>query len=349
MNNRVLLGMSGGVDSSVSAIVLKEQGFEVIGITFILTDLQKNNKEFFTDTTNLTKKLSIKHLVIDLRKEFRATVIKYFVNEYAVGKTPFPCAWCNPRFKFLYLNEYAKEENCQFIATGHYTQIKEFNGKKFIYKGVDPDKDQSFFLWGLNKELVNKLIFPLGNYSKKQIREIAFENGFLKLAKKKDSLGICFVEGEDYREFLKNEGLNFPKGNFIDGDGKILGEHNGIINYTIGQRRGLGINLIFPVFVSEIRLDANEIVLSKFNDLFREKVIIKNYQYIDIEEINKGFECSVKAHYRRNLTPCRINIFDEKRAEVTLLKSEAMIAPGQTTVFYEGDRLIGGGFIESSI
>lgn len=348
MNPRVLLGMSGGIDSSVAAMLLLDQGYEVVGVTFLFSDHKSSNKETINSAKELANKLNIKHIVVDLRTTFRNTIIKYFIEQYKSGLTPFPCALCNPKVKFFYLEKIAEQENCHFISTGHYVQIKHFNGVPFIREGIDKEKDQSFFLWGLNKELLSKLIFPLGAYSKVQIRAMAKERGFVKLSEKKDSLGICFIEGNDYRKYLENEGVFSKPGNFVDADGNILGKHNGIINYTIGQRRGLGINLNYPVFVAEIRLDANEIVLGKYEDLYRSKLIIKNYQYIDIEEIKSYVTCQVKVRYRLQLTPCKINILNEHRAEVELLNSEAMIANGQTAVFYDGERLIGGGFIESS-
>jgi len=246
------------------------------------------------------------------------------------------------------LQKYAETEKCDFIATGHYAQIKLFNGKPYIYEGADPDKDQAFFLWGLNNELVSKLLFPLGAYSKTEIKSIAKERGFVRLTEKKESLGICFIEGSNYRKFLEKEGVVSPPGNYVNTKGEILGKHKGITNYTIGQRRGLGLNLNFPVFVSEIRVDANEIVLGKYEDLYRSKLVLNGCQFVDKEEIKTDCIYQVKVRYRLQLTPCRIHILDKGRAEVELLNSEAMIANGQTAVFYDGDRLIGGGFIESS-
>ncbi len=348
MDKRVLLGMSGGIDSSISAILLQEQGYEVIGITFQFSGTEEQNHHFLQDAKQLAAKLRIKHIAVDLRREFKKHIIKYFVDEYTKGNTPFPCAYCNPNLKFKYLDIYAKKENCLFIATGHYIKTDFYNGQKYLYQGTDPDKDQSFFLWGLNRELVDKLIFPLGDYEKSAIRKIAFEKGFVSLSKKRDSLGICFIEGNNYRTFLEKQGLKSYPGNFIDKKGTILGQHSGIVNYTIGQRRGLGLNLNFPLFVAEIRLDANEIVLAKYDDLYRTKIIISNYYIIDNEIVNASKELIVKVRYRLQETPCRLNILSETRAEVELLKPEAMIAPGQTAVFYDGTRLVGGGFIESS-
>jgi tRNA-uridine 2-sulfurtransferase len=274
--------------------------------------------------------------------------VQYFIDEYLKGRTPFPCAYCNPEMKFKYLVEYADKENCEYIATGHYVKTGLHEGKKYLFQGDDPDKDQTFFLWGLQRNIVDRLLFPLGEFQKSEIRSLANENGFVKLSKKKDSLGVCFIEGNNYRNFLKKRGIKSKPGNFIDHNNRILGQHSGITNYTIGQRRGLGINLNFPVFVSEIRLDDNEIVLAKYEDLYRNKIIIKDYYFIDKEVFNNVKTWIVKVRYRLQETPCRLHILDESRAEVELLESEAMISPGQTAVFYDDNRLVGGGFIESA-
>lgn len=341
--------MSGGIDSSVSAMLLQEQGFEVVGITFLFSGTDEQNYHFLKDAVNLALSLNIKHITVDLRKEFEEIVIQYFIDEYTKGKTPFPCAYCNPILKFKYLNEYAQKNNCDFIATGHYVKIDLFKGQKYLFQGEDPEKDQSFFLWGLSREIVDKLIFPLGKFEKEYIRSYARKKGFVSLSTKKDSLGICFIEGNDYRNFLEERGIKSLPGNFIDKNGKILGQHKGICSYTIGQRRGLGLNLNFPLFVSEIRLDANEIVLEKYEDLYRSKLLLENYYIIDNQIIEEGIDLIVKVRYRLQETPCRLNILNDTEAEVELLQPEAMIAPGQTAVLFHGERLVGGGFIKSSI
>ena len=348
MSKRVLLGMSGGIDSSVAAILLQEQGFVVVGITFLFGGSKQQNSIISSDANELAQKLGIQHSIIDLQNEFRNTVITYFKDEYLAGRTPFPCAYCNPKIKFFYLEKYAEKMECEFIATGHYAKTELFERKKYISQGVDKDKDQSFFLWGLSQKLIQKLIFPLGDYDKQNVREIAKKSGFKFLTEKKESLGICFIEGNNYRNFLEKEGVKSKPGIFVDTKGMILGHHNGITNYTVGQHRGLGLNLNYPVFVAKFNIDDNEIVLANYVDLYKKIVIIKDYHFIDIQDINMGKKFIVKVRYRLQETPCEINILDETRAEVKLLKPEAMIADGQTAVFYDGDRLVGGGFIESS-
>lgn len=340
--------MSGGIDSSVSAMLLQEQGYDVVGITFQFSGTNEQNHHFLNDAKELAAEIGIKHITVDLRDEFSNVIIKYFVDEYSKGHTPFPCAYCNPNLKFKYLEEFAEKEDCDFIATGHYVKMGLHKGEKYLFQGDDPWKDQTFFLWGLNRKLVNKLIFPLGEFNKSEIRKLAHEKGFVSLAKKKDSLGICFIEGNNYRSFLVKEGIKSIPGNFVNQNGEVLGQHSGIINYTIGQRRGLGIHLNFPVWVAEIRPDANEIVLAKYENLYRSKIIIKNYYLLDKEIINGSMDLLVKVRYRLQETPCRLHILDETRLEVELLEPEAMIAPGQTAVLFHGERLVGGGFIESS-
>ncbi|MCK3686133.1 tRNA 2-thiouridine(34) synthase MnmA [Maribellus sp. YY47] len=348
VNNRVLLGMSGGIDSSVAAVILKEKGFEVVGISFQFSGSDKQCDESFRDARELAAKLKIPHIVVDLRDEFKNTIIKYFIEEYLQGRTPFPCAYCNPRLKFHYLEKYANEHNCYYISTGHYVKTGIHKGEKYLFAGDDPDKDQTFFLWGLKREVVDRLLFPLGESIKTEIRNLASEKGFKSLSEKKDSLGICFIEGNNYRKFLEENGIQSTPGNFIYHNNEIIGRHKGISNYTIGQRRGLGLNLNFPVFVAEIRLDTNEIVLAKYEDLYRNKIFLSNYYFIDKEIFNESVDLTVKVRYRLQETPCRLHILDEARAEVELLQPEAMISPGQTAVFYDGDRLVGGGFIESA-
>lgn len=340
--------MSGGVDSSMAALLLKDKGYDVTGITFVFSGDNASGHHFVEEAKILAGQLHIKHIVVDLRKEFEQVVIQYFKNEYLSGRTPFPCAYCNPRIKFKYLKEFADRENCYYIATGHYVRTGFYNNEKYLFEGKDPDKDQTFFLWGLRREVVDRLIFPLGNYHKHEIRAFAKERGFDKMAKKKDSLGVCFIPGNDYRKFLNENGIKSKPGNFVYHNGGILGRHKGITNYTIGQRHGLGLNLNFPVFVSEIRLDENEIVLSKYDDLYRNSIIIKEYYFIDSQVYKTNKPLTVKVRYRLQETPCNLHILNETRAEVRLLKSEAMISPGQTAVFYDGERLVGGGFIESS-
>lgn len=348
MKNRVLLGMSGGVDSSVVAMMLQKKGYEVVGITFIFSDLEERNDTAVCDARKLAQKLGIKHFVVDLREEFKRTIVNYFTNEYSKGRTPFPCAKCNPDIKFKNLNEYANEFDCNFIATGHYAKVDVYNNKKYVFQGTDSDKDQSFFLWGLEKNVLDKLILPLGTIKKSDTREYANFLGYNKLSKKKDSLGVCFIEGNNYRKFLESKGVQTTPGNFVNLKGEKIGNHKGIFNYTIGQRRGLGVNFNKPVFVYDINVKKNEIVLSGYEDLYRKKIAVNNLKFIDISEVTSDKIFTLKIRYRLQDTPCSIEMKKGDKAIVHLQEPLAMVAKGQTAVFYDFDRVIGGGSIESS-
>lgn len=348
MKNRVLLGMSGGIDSSVAAMLLQEKGFEVIGITFLFGGEDKKLVKTAKEAQTLANKLGINHIIADVRQEFKQIVEHYFIQEYSRGNTPFPCAVCNPKVKFKYLNYYALRNNCDYISTGHYARIQTFANDKYIYQGIDQEKDQSFFLWGLNKEIRTKLIFPLGDYTKIEIRDYARKNGYDTLSKKKDSFGVCFIQGNDYRNYLKDNGLMNITGNFINGKGEIVGQHKGIFNYTVGQRRGLGINANKPLFVSEIRADKNEILVQEFSALYKRRIRISNHYFFDYKEITNTSILNVRIRYRLQNTPCTVNVIDENVLEINLLEPLAMVAKGQTAVFYDGERVVGGGFIDSS-
>ena len=341
----MLLGMSGGIDSSVAAMLLQEKGYEVIGITFVFSNDVNGLQKSQLESKKLAKRLAIKHIIADVRKEFEQIVEDYFISEYSMGNTPFPCAVCNPKIKFKYLKYYALENNCDYISTGHYAQIKTFNNRKYICKGVDPEKDQSFFLWGLNSEIVSKLIFPLGSYTKIAIRDYARHNGFVTLSKKKDSLGVCFIEEKDYRNYLKKKGLNEEEGNFVNTRGKAIGRHKGIFHYTVGQRKGLGIQSNKPLFVTELCSTNNEVIVGDFRDLYKKIIYINNYYFIDKQEVKRERTYIVKVRYRLQNTPCTITLKNNNIVKIKLLEPLAMVAKGQTAVIYDNDRVIGGGFI----
>lgn len=349
MSKKVLLGMSGGIDSSVAAIVLQEKGYQVIGITFIFFGNNESESHHSVVSAKLlAEKLGIEHITVDLRKDFKHLVINYFVNEYSSGRTPFPCAVCNPKLKFYNLEKYANRLSCEFVATGHYARVQEDNGIKCISRGKDKEKDQSFFLWGLNKSTIKRLIFPLGDLHKNEVREIAVRKGYNNLNEKKESLGICFIEEKDYRKFLEDSGLNSMSGNFVDSKGNIVGKHKGIFNYTVGQRRGLGIRLNKPVFVSEIKPETNEVVLVDFNELYQTRIFLEHTHFINVREPEPDKVYTVRIRYRLQQNTCKIIPLKENKAIVELLEPVSMVAKGQTAVFYKGDCVVGGGFIEGS-
>ncbi len=340
--------MSGGIDSSVSAMLLQDRGFQVMGISFIFSGNDDVNHHNTQSAKMLARKCGIEHLTIDLRKEFNDLVINYFINSYQSGITPFPCAVCNPGLKFFNLEKYADKYGCDFISTGHYVKIVEYEGIKYISSARDPEKDQSFFLWGLRKELIERLIFPLGDMHKQAVRKFAVARGFPSLSEKRESLGVCFVEGNNYRKFLIDNDIEAPPGNFTDTQGNVLGKHKGIFHYTVGQRRGLGINLNKPLFVSEIKADTNEVVLAGFSEMYRTRIFLKNVHFVSKHEPENEKIYTVKIRYRLQENPCRVIQHADEKAVVELLEPVSMVAKGQTAVIYDKNRVIGGGFIEGS-
>lgn len=348
MGKRVLLGMSGGIDSSVAAISLLRQGYHVAGVTFLFggepEDLLKNSEA----AKQLADSIGIEHHTVDLRKEFDELVLQYFKDSYLQGLTPFPCAVCNPQLKFAKLIEMANQMNCDMISTGHYVQVTENQAVKYVTEGVDPDKDQSFFLWGLSKNIIGRLIFPLGKFHKKEVRQLAQKHSFQFLNEKKESTGICFINGGDYRKYLSDNGIKARPGQFVDMKGNILGIHDGIINYTIGQRRGLNLHVNKPLFVSELRSATNEVVLGDYNDLYRSRIFLHNIHFVDINRMDNNKVYKVRIRYRNQENECRVLFHGKQNVEIELLNPVAMVAPGQTAVIYDENRVLGGGFIERS-
>ena len=341
---KVLLGMSGGIDSSMSALFLLEQGYDVIGVSFRF--LEDDNH--FDDAVKLAEKLKIHHFILDARKEFQETVIDYFTSEYLAGRTPFPCAKCNNHLKWRLIFEQAKRLGCDKVAMGHYVNIVEDNNQFYISEGNDKDKDQSFFLWGLSQEQLKQIIFPLGNYLKSEVKEIAEKHGFFTLKEKKESMGACFCSG-DYRPFLRLQNNNpekyFKKGNFIDENGAILGTHNGYPLFTVGQRRGFGLQLNKAMFVKEIRPQTNEVILAPLKNMYRTEFDVNDYRLINTTFINNNQHITVKIRYRKQSNLCKITIIDDNLLKVQLLEPLESIASGQTAVFYDGEKVLGGGFI----
>lgn len=345
MKQRILLGMSGGTDSSVAAILLLEQGYEVIGITFRFWE-QGENKHL-EDAQILAEKLGIEHITCDARQFFKQTIISYFVDEYLSGKTPFPCAKCNQELKWKLILQEALRLGCEKVAMGHYTQIVENQGKYFVAEGIDADKDQSFFLWGLTQEQLSRIVFPLGKLHKSTVRQIASERGFQYVSEKKDSLGACFCN-DDYRLFLKSQLAEptkhiFP-GNFTDEQGQVLGKHQGYPLYTVGQRRGL-IHLNRKVFVKEIKPETNEIVLASLAEMYKDEFLVQNYNVVDKALFRDEFDTVCRIRYRKQNTLCRVVFLDDKNLKVLLAEQLESIAPGQTAVFYRNGMVLGGGFI----
>jgi len=345
MNKRILLGMSGGTDSSVAAILLLEQGYEVVGITFRFWEEGENNH--LHDAENLANTLGIEHITYDARTIFKSVVVDYFTNEYLAGRTPFPCVRCNNELKWKLILQEADRLGCEKVAMGHYVKIDFENDRYFITEGNDPDKDQSFFLWGLTQEQLSRIVFPLGSFLKTDVRRLAADRGFKKVSEKKDSLGACFCEG-DYRPFLKSqlaepEKFIYP-GNFIDEAGKILGNHSGFPLYTVGQRRGL-MHLNRKVFVKEIRPETNEVVLASLKSMYKSEFLIHDINVVDKKLFTDEFNIITRIRYRKQNTLSRVVFLENGKARVELAEPLESIAPGQTAVFYRDGKVLGGGFI----
>ncbi|PWK29205.1 tRNA-specific 2-thiouridylase [Arcicella aurantiaca] len=360
-HGRILVAMSGGIDSSVAAVMLHEEGYEVVGMTMKTWDYASSggtkketgccSLDSINDARNVAVQLGFPHYILDIRNEFGDAVIDYFTGEYIEGRTPNPCVMCNTHIKWDALLRRADKLDCEFIATGHYANIREENGRHIISKGFDAWKDQSYVLWGVSQESLARTKLPLGHLTKARIREMATERGFMDLVNKAESYEICFVPDNDYRGFIKRrvDGLEerVKGGNFLDTDGKILGKHEGYPFYTIGQRKGLGIALGYPAFVTEIRKETNEVVLGRDKDLERDGMMVGQLNLSKYASIENPIETVTKVRYKD--AGADATIWQEgDKMKVHFKDSVSGIAPGQAAVFYEGNDVIGGGWILKS-
>ncbi len=350
MDKRVLLGMSGGTDSSVAAMKLQEDGYEVTGVTFRFYETA-GDTGYLDEARSLAARLGMAHLTVDVRREFRDTVVRYFTDEYLAARTPVPCTLCNNRLKWPLLARLADGRGIPYIATGHYVRKVCRGGKYFIAPAADRDKDQSFFLWGLKQDILSRMLLPMGGLAKDEARAYALRRGFASVAGRKDSIGVCFCP-LDYRSFLRREvpASQLPgPGRFVDEEGRVLGMHEGYPFYTVGQRRGLGIHLNRAVFVKEIRRAANEVVLAPLASLYRREMWLKDWNLVDEASVlAPGAEVIVKIRYRKQANRCRVSLRPDGRLHVALLEPLESIAPGQAAAFYAADGLLlGGGIIDS--
>ena len=352
--------MSGGIDSTVTALMLHDQGYEVVGITMKTWDYASAgtskketgccNLDSFNDARMAAVQHGFPHFVLDIREEFGDFVIDNFVEEYMAGRTPNPCVMCNTHIKWRALLKRADALNCDFIATGHYGNIqKHNNGRYFVSKGMDETKDQSYVLWGLQQDLLSRTLLPLGTYRKSVIRQMAIDYGYPELAKKSESYEICFVPDNDYRGFLRRkvEGLDekLSGGFFVDKNGNILGPHKGYPFYTIGQRKGLDIALGKPVYVTSIHPETNTVVLGDEEDLDQEEMIVGKINWMKYESLPDGIEVIAKIRYKDKGTPARI-CQQDSQIHVRFFGPAKSIAPGQSAVFYEEEGIIAGGIIQ---
>ena len=348
-NKKVLLGMSGGVDSSVSAILLKEQGYDVIGITLQLFAGSCCNLETNLDAKNVCKQIGIPHITFDLRNEFKECVIDNFIQEYSNTRTPNPCIECNKYMKFGAMYEKAKELGCDYIATGHYAKI-EYSDKykqNVLKKSNSVGKDQSYVLYNLPKNMLDKVLFPLGNFtSKNEIRKIAKEHS-LKVANKPDSEDICFIPDGNYKKFLEeNSDLKPKPGNIVTLNGEVLGIHNGLYNYTIGQRKGLGISYKEPLFVIGFNKNKNEVIVGTNDDTFKNEMYVNNLNWLIMDKLDNEIEVNVKTRYSSRETKAIIYPTENSDMIKVIFKEPVQrITPGQSAVFYLDDVVIGGGKI----
>ena len=344
--NKVLLGLSGGVDSATAALLLKEKGCEVVGYYF---DVKGKNEVGRASAEDVAKQLNIPLIYEDVSTDFREIVIENFITEYLHGRTPNPCVLCNPNIKFKRLIRHADEIGAYYIATGHYCRIlrDETRQLSYIRRAVNDQKDQSYMLYRLGQDVLSRLIFPLGEFrSKEKTREVA-RDGKLSNADKKDSQEICFIEPEDnYVSYITAVGGTSAPGNFVDREGRVLGRHKGILHYTIGQRKGLGISLGKPAFVTEIRAARNEVVLGDNEELFACEVQSTNHIFADGNPAAyDGKTVFAKVRYSAPPSEAVLHVEGDK-IKTVFAKPQRAMTPGQSIVFYDDDKLLGGGFIE---
>ncbi len=356
------MAMSGGIDSTVSAMLLLEQGYELVGVTFRTFDSIKESClarekgccsiESIMEAKHTAQTLGFEHHIVDFRQTFREHVIANFVDEYTHGRTPNPCVLCNSHIKWGELIAAAREFGCDYIATGHYAQIAQRNGHWYLQNAIDTHKDQTYFLWMLTEENLRQTLFPLGGLTKPEVRQIARKHGFEKLSQKAESQEICFVPNNDYRTFLAEQGVHIAPGNYITEDGTVLGRHTGFCNYTIGQRKGLGIALGEPRYVTHINAERNEVTLGAHDDLYTTEVHAAHVRLRDTEWLTASPQVQARIRYKSPAVNATLTILpcqdDEEHRRIVLHFDQPVwgVTPGQSLVLYKENLVVGGGVIE---
>ncbi|MBO5278979.1 MAG: tRNA 2-thiouridine(34) synthase MnmA [Lachnospiraceae bacterium] len=353
---KVVVGMSGGVDSSVAAYLLKEQGYDVIGVTMQIWQDEEPLKEeenggccglsAVDDARRVAEQLDIPYYVMNFKREFKEKVMDYFVAEYCAGRTPNPCSACNRYVKWEALLKRSLDIGADYIATGHYARIEKLpDGRYSLKRAATDTKDQTYALYNLTQEQLAHTLMPVGDYEKTQIRAIAEKIG-LRVANKPDSQEICFVPDNDYAGFIERSmGQKLPEGNFVSPEGEILGRHKGIIHYTVGQRKGLNLALGYPAFVLAIRPQTNEVVIGDGTQVFTQCVYADRLNWMSRETIEDGMRATGKIRYNHKGAPCRLYIRESNRLECVFDEPQRAVTPGQALVLYDGDYVLGGGTI----
>ncbi|MBQ9992770.1 MAG: tRNA 2-thiouridine(34) synthase MnmA [Firmicutes bacterium] len=336
---KVLLALSGGVDSSVAALLLQKQGYEVIAAT-----MDTGFGESPDEAAAVAEQLGIEHHIVDVRQDFSCFVIDDFIREYNAAHTPNPCVVCNPTVKFAFMECLADELGINKIATGHYARISQYNGRFAVRKAKQLAKDQSYVLYRLSQQLLSRLILPLGDYDKQEIRAMAAEFS-LSISDKPDSQDICFIPDGDYRSFLQQNGVEFQKGDFVDLAGKVIGKHQGLQCYTVGQRKGLGIALGYPAYVCALDAEKNQVVLGREEDLNSDSCLVENIEWQGAEAISEPVQITVKLRYKSSPIEAVLIPQGKNCARLNFKFPQKSVTPGQSAVFYDGEIVLGGGII----
>jgi tRNA-specific 2-thiouridylase len=362
-NNRVLVAMSGGVDSSLCAALLKEQGYDAIGVTmrlWVSPEFEDEAKDSgrgccslsaVDDARRVADTMGMPFYVLNFKEPFRLQVVDYFVEEYRRGRTPNPCIACNRYMKFDLLLKKAFELEAWYIATGHYARIEydEASGRYRLKKAVDASKDQSYALYNMTQEQLSHTLFPLGGYLKTDVREMATQYG-LAVANKPDSQEICFIPDDDYKRFLREEtDVKQVPGPIVDTQGNVLGKHEGLMNYTVGQRKGLGIAVGKPIFVVALDMEKNTLVVGDNQDVHVRSLIADDVNYILIDRLDEAKRVMVKIRYHAKEVPATLSPLGEGRVRIDFEEPERAVTPGQSVVFYDSDDVVGGGTIQEAI